>query len=65
MPIVTVEKLRERTSRLKKKLADTKETMDGATVRAAKKRIRRSQRRRRLLDAAAAKAAKKAEPKSE
>jgi hypothetical protein len=65
MPTVTAEKLKARTARLKKKLAEKKDGADVAAVRAVKKRIRRAQRRRRLLDAAAAKAAKKTEAKPE
>lgn len=51
MPNKTAEQLKQKTARLKKKLADKGASMDAVAVRAAKKRIRRAQRSRRALDA--------------
>ena len=59
MPHKTADALRERTARLKKKLAEKGAALDEGRVRAAKKRIRRLQRRRRILDGSAKKARKK------
>lgn len=61
----TVESLKERAARLKKKLAEKKDKLDGAKVRGIKKRIRRAQRRRRKMTAAAERAAGKPAKKSE
>lgn len=59
MPHKTADALRERTAKLKKKLADKGASMEAGKVRAAKKKIRRLQRRRRVLDGSAKKAKKK------
>lgn len=63
MPIATVETLKQRTARLKKKLADAGESLEGPAARALKKRIRRAQRSRRKLEVRAARLAGKTEEK--
>ena len=65
MPTMTIEKLDARAKRLKKKLAEKGDTLDGAKVRALGKQIRRAQRRRRKMAATAARVAGKAAKKSE
>lgn len=60
MAATTIEKLKERASRLRGKLAESGDKLDQAQVRALKKRIRRAQRRGRALAAAATRAAGKA-----
>lgn len=59
MPNKTAEALRERTAKLKKKLAEKGASLDATKRRTAKKKIRRLQRRRRVLDGSAKKAKKK------
>lgn len=59
MPHKTADALRERTARLKKKLAEKGASLDAGKARAARKKIRRLQRRRRILDGSAAKSKKK------
>lgn len=61
MPNKNAEQLRERTAKLKKKLAEKGATLDAPKLRTAKKKIRRLQRRRRVLDGSAQKAKKKKE----
>jgi hypothetical protein len=59
MPIATVESLKERTARLKKKLAEKGESLEGPAARLLEKKIRRAQRARRRLEARAARLAGK------
>ena len=61
MPSKTVESLKQKTARLKKKLGEKSGSMDAAAVRGAKKRIRRAQRQRRSLEARAKRLAGKPE----
>ena len=63
MPVATVDSLKEKTARLKKKLADKGDALEGPAVRALKKKIRRAQRERRSLEARAARLAGKAAKK--
>lgn len=62
MPHKSAEQLKQRTARLKKKLADKAGSMDATAVRAAKKRIRRAQRQRRTIEQRAKRLAGKTEP---
>jgi hypothetical protein len=50
MPQKSSEQLKQKTAKLKKKLAEKAGSMDVAQVRLAKKKIRRTQRRRRSMD---------------
>jgi hypothetical protein len=61
MPHKSVEQLKQKTDRLKKKLVEKAPKMDAVAVRAAKKRIRRAQRTRRTLEARAKRLAGKPE----
>ena len=61
MPAKTVDSLKQKAARLKKKLAEKGSSMDGAAVRGAKKKIRRAQRQRRSLEARAKRLAGKPE----
>jgi hypothetical protein len=61
MPHKSAEQLKQKTARLKKKLADKGASLDPVKVRKAKKTIRRVQRRRRLIDVRAKKVAGKDE----
>jgi hypothetical protein len=61
MPAKTVEKLKQKTARLKKKVAEKGAAMSGTDLRAAKKSIRRAQRQRRSLEARAKRLAGPAE----
>ena len=61
MPHKSAEQLKQKTARLKKKLADKAGSMDPVAIRAAKKRIRRAQRSRRALEARAKRLAGKPE----
>ncbi|HEX4823556.1 MAG TPA: hypothetical protein VFV19_04560 [Candidatus Polarisedimenticolaceae bacterium] len=61
MPAKTVESLKQKTARLKKKLTEKASSMDAPKVRAAKKRIRRAQRQRRSMEARAKRLAGKPE----
>jgi len=61
MPSKTVESLKQKAARLKKKLAEKSGSMDAAAVRGTKKRIRRAQRQRRSLEARAKRLAGKPE----
>lgn len=54
MPNKTADQLREKATALRKKLAETREPLDGKGVRRLKKRIRRAQRRARVLTTASA-----------
>lgn len=63
MPIATVESLTQKTARLKKKLADAAESLEGPAARALKKKIRRAQRSRRSLEDRKARLAGKAKEK--
>ena len=63
MPTATVESLTQKTARLKKKLADAGESLEGPAARALKKRIRRAQRSRRSLEDRKARLAGKAKEK--
>ena len=49
MPLMNVDKLKQREAALKNKLAQQGESLDGPKLRALKKKIRRAQRRRRNL----------------
>jgi hypothetical protein len=49
MPTRTPEALQEKLVALKKKLAETGESLEGPELRALKKKIRRTQRRRRTM----------------
>ena len=55
----TPDQLKEKTAKLKKKLAEKGEKLDAAQTRALAKKIRRVQRRRRVLVARATKLAGK------
>lgn len=61
MPSKTVDSLKQKTARLKKKLAEKSSSMEATAVRSAKKRIRRAQRQRRSLEARAKRLAGKPE----
>lgn len=61
MPVATVDSLKERTARFKKKLEEKGASMEGPKVRRLKKKIRRAQRARRRLESGAAKRAGKSE----
>lgn len=61
MPAKTAESLKQKTARLKKKLAEKASSMEATAVRAAKKRIRRAQRHRRAIEARAKRLAGKPE----
>jgi hypothetical protein len=50
MPPKTADQLKARTAKLRKKLAEKAGKLDAATIRKAKKKIRRLQRRRRVMD---------------
>lgn len=63
MPIATIDSLKQKTVRLKKKLADAGESLAGPAARALEKKIRRAQRSRRKLEAGKARAAGKTEEK--
>ncbi len=65
MSVATVESLKTKTTKLKKKLAEKGAKMEGPAVRRLEKNIRRAQRRRRKMEAAIARKAGKAEKKSE
>lgn len=66
MPTANPEKLHEKAQLLKAQLAEKKESMEAAELRAMKKQIRRVQRkRRRLLVKAEIRAGKPAEGKKE
>lgn len=65
MPPKTKEQLVEKTARLRKKLSEKGASMDGASVRKMKKKIRRAQRRRRVLVSTAARRTGKKEEKKE
>ena len=56
MPVETLERVRAREGRLKKRLSDKSGTLEPAKLRAAKKRLRRAQRKRRRLSGAGTKA---------
>jgi hypothetical protein len=64
MPHATVDKLVEKTARLRKKLAEKGNSLDGTSVRELKKKIRRAQRARRRQQAKTAAMAGKTEPKA-
>jgi len=51
MPAKNVEQLKQKTARLKKKLAEKATSMEAVAVRKAKKTIRRTQRHRRAVEA--------------
>lgn len=59
MPTATVDSLAAKAARLKKKLAEKGEGLEGPALRALKKRIRRAQRSRRKLVVRAARHAGK------
>lgn len=61
MPVKNTEQLKQKTARLKKKLADKGKSLDAVAVRAAKKRIRRAQRHRRAIESRAKRLAGKPE----
>lgn len=63
MPIATVASLAEKAARLKKKLAEKGDALEGPALRTLKKRLRRAQRSRRKLVARAARLAGKPEEK--
>ena len=63
MPVATLDSLKEKTTRLKKKLAENGDALEGPAARALKKRIRRTQRARRSMEARAARLAGKAQKK--
>ncbi len=69
MPLMTVDKLKQREAALKGKLAQQGDSLEGPKLRALKKKIRRAQRRRRQLVSLAkrhaAKTPKPAEAKAE
>lgn len=50
MPPKTADQLKAKTAEQKKKLADKAGKLDAASIRKAKKKIRRLQRRRRVMD---------------
>jgi hypothetical protein len=59
MPVETLERVKTREGRLKKRLTEKGGTLEPAKLRAAKKRLRRAQRKRRKLSGAGKKAAAK------
>jgi hypothetical protein len=61
MPHKSAEQLKQKTARLKKKLAEKAASMDVPAVRAAKKKIRRAQRSRRTIEQRAKRLAGKTE----
>lgn len=63
MPAKTPEQLKQRTARLKKRLAEKGASLDGTKRRALAKRIRRVQRKRRRIVATAARVAAKKDKK--
>jgi len=64
MPQKTVDQLKAKTARLKKKLAEKASTMEAVALRKTKKLIRRAQRGRRTLEARAKRLAGKTEAPS-
>ncbi|HKQ59850.1 MAG TPA: hypothetical protein VJS92_01120 [Candidatus Polarisedimenticolaceae bacterium] len=62
MPVVSLERLKQRERRLRDKLAKQDKAAAGTAHRTAKKRLKRVQRRRRRVNAAAARKAAKTEP---
>ena len=52
MPVETLERVKAREGRLKKRLSEKGGTLEPAKLRSAKKRLRRAQRKRRKLSGA-------------
>jgi hypothetical protein len=61
MPQKTVDQLKAKTARLKKKIVEKGATMEAAALRKTKKQIRRAQRSRRTKEARAKQLAGKTE----